>query len=98
MNTKPNKTGTCNCGCGDATSPKATDRAGHDSRHVSTLIAYLENDVADGKKITAREIASLAKQLPSAPLQAKFTRAAQRFAAKVAAKATAPADAEEVAE
>lgn len=87
MNAKAPKTsGTCNCGCGDATGPKAMYRPGHDSRHVSSLIAYLENDVADGKKITAREIASLAKQLPSAPLQAKFTRAAQRLAAKVAAK------------
>ncbi|MFB7884984.1 hypothetical protein [Microbacterium sp. NPDC056057] len=87
MNAKALKTsGTCNCGCGDATGPKAMYRPGHDARHVSSLIAYLENDVADGKKITAREIASLAKQLPSAPLQAKFTRAAQRFAANVAAK------------
>lgn len=82
-------TGSCNCQCGEATSPKAMYRPGHDYRHVSTLIGYLENDLADGKKVTAREIASLAKQLPSAPLRAKFTRAAQRFAAKVATKSEA---------
>lgn len=91
MNTKANQiTGTCTCGCGAETSKRANYRPGHDARHVSTLIGYLENDLADGKKITAREIASLAKQLPSAALQAKFRRAAERFAAKAATSKPEP--------
>jgi len=98
MNSKAPKTiGTCNCGCGEATGPKAMYRPGHDAKHCSMLLAYLENDQADGKKITTREIAGLAKQLPSAPLQAKFTRAAERFAARVAATANPAAKGGEAA-
>ncbi|WP_345799923.1 hypothetical protein AAIB33_10575 [Microbacterium sp. AZCO] len=76
----------CACECGLPITSKAMYKPGHDARHVSTLLGYLHNDIADGKPITKREIASIAKALPSDPLRAKFTRAAERIAATATTK------------
>ena len=86
MNAKANvqtEAKACACGtCHEAVSPKATYRPGHDARHVSYLVAGLFNDIQDGRKVTKQMIASTAKSLPSEPLRAKFTRAAERMVAK----------------
>lgn len=74
--TKTTTSGTCLCGCGNAT--RATFAAGHDARMVSQLVAELTNTIADGGKVTKQMIATSAKRLPSAALQAKFARAAER--------------------
>lgn len=83
----------CTCGCGLPITSKAMYKPGHDARHVSTLLGYLHNDLADGKTITKREIASIAKPLPSEPLRTKFTRAAERLMAKQAEAAKGGASA-----
>ncbi|UXW85097.1 hypothetical protein NFX31_12845 [Microbacterium azadirachtae] len=46
------------------------------------LVTELFNTIQDGGKVTKQMIASSAKALPSAPLQAKFHRAAERMVAK----------------
>ncbi|KAA9110380.1 hypothetical protein [Microbacterium rhizomatis] len=75
----------CLCGCGQTVSAKASYRSGHDAAHCSMLLQGLVNEVADGRPITKALIAQEAKNLPSAPLQAKFRNAAERLMAKVAA-------------
>ncbi|MFG6476388.1 WhiB family transcriptional regulator [Microbacterium sp. P06] len=80
----------CNCGCGEPTGRNAMYRPGHDARHVSALVAEIFNTMQDGGKVTKAMTTSGARSLPSAPLQAKFTRAAERMVEK----ATAPAKAE----
>ena len=78
----------CACGtCHEAVSAKATYRPGHDARHVSYLLQGLVNEVADGRPVTKALIGQVAKELPSEPLRIKFRKAADRFAAKVAAEA-----------
>ncbi|GAA3020194.1 hypothetical protein [Microbacterium dextranolyticum] len=73
----------CACGtCHEAVSARALYRPGHDARHVSVLVQGLVNDIADGRKVTKQMIASTAEELPSEPLRAKFTRAADRMVAK----------------
>lgn len=74
----------CNCGCGEAIGRRAIYRPGHDAKHVSRLVAELFNTTQDGGKITPAAITSAAKSLPSAALQAKFRRAAERLIAKAA--------------
>lgn len=90
MNTKTNTTqtpvNTCACGtCGQQVGPKATYRPGHDARHVSVLVATLQNSIADGREVTKATITTTAKQLPSEALRGKFIRAAERMLAKEAA-------------
>ena len=72
----------CNCGCGEAIGRRAIYRPGHDAKHVSQLVAELFNTIQDGGKITPAAITSAANSLPSAALQAKFRRAAERLIAK----------------
>lgn len=74
----------CNCGCGETVGRRAIYRPGHDAKHVSRLVAELFNTIQDGGKVTPAAIASTAKSLPSAALQAKFRRAAERLIAKAA--------------
>ncbi|WP_341998586.1 hypothetical protein MRBLWH7_000350 [Microbacterium sp. LWH7-1.2] len=89
MNTKAIATqipvNACACGCGQEVGKRAMYRPGHDARHVSVLVAELFNTIQDGGKVTKQMIASSAKSLPSAALQAKFTRAAERLVAKAEA-------------
>lgn len=74
---------TCACGtCHEPVGRKAMYRPGHDARHVSVLLQGLINEHADGRKVTKALIAAEAKHLPSERLRAKFTRAAERLAAK----------------
>ncbi len=85
MNTKATAASTahaCTCGCGLPITTKALYKPGHDARHVSVLVAELFNTIQDGGKVTKQMIATSAKALPSAPLQAKFHRAAERMVAK----------------
>nr|WP_157797292.1 hypothetical protein [Microbacterium barkeri] len=85
MNTKATATEIstgCNCGCGEAVGRRAVYRPGHDAKHVSRLVAELFNTIQDGGKVTPAAITSAAKSLPSAALQAKFRRAAERLIAK----------------
>jgi hypothetical protein len=89
MNTKATVTqipvNTCACGtCSEAVGPKAMYRPGHDARHVSVLLQGLVNEYADGRKVTKALITTEAKNLPTGPLRAKFTRAAERLMAKQA--------------
>lgn len=87
MNTKATATEVstgCNCGCGEAIGRRAIYRPGHDAKHVSRLVAELLNTIQDGGKLTPAMITSAAKSLPSAALQAKFRRAAERLIAKAA--------------
>lgn len=87
MNTKDtaNEISTgCNCGCGEAVGRRAIYRPGHDAKHVSRLVAELFNTIQDGGTVTPAAITSVAKSLPSAALQAKFRRAAERLVAKAA--------------
>lgn len=74
----------CNCGCGEAIGRRASYRPGHDAKHVSRLVAELFNTIQDGGKVTPAMLTSAAKSLPSAALQAKFRRAAERLIAKAA--------------
>ncbi|MFJ4225504.1 hypothetical protein [Microbacterium sp. NPDC089695] len=74
----------CNCGCGEAIGRRALYRPGHDAKHVSRLVAELFNTIQDGGKVTPAAITSAAKSLPSAALQAKLRRAAERLIAKAA--------------
>ncbi|WP_244093474.1 hypothetical protein [Microbacterium sp. 3H14] len=90
MNTKATATEIstgCNCGCGEAVGRRAIYRPGHDAKHCSKLVAELFNTIQDGGKVTPTAITSAAKSLPSAALQAKFRRAAERFIAKAATDA-----------
>ena len=62
----------CLCGCGDTT--RGSYRPGHDARHASAVArAIAENP---------RRAKSLLAALPSAALQAKASRAAERLTAK----------------
>lgn len=87
---------TCACGtCHEQVGRKSIYRPGHDARHVSALLGGLINDIQDGRTVTPAMIAREAKNLPSEALRAKFTRAAERLAAKQAeAKAAKEAKAE----
>lgn len=80
--TTANTAHACTCGCGLPITTKALYKPGHDARHVSVLVAELFNTIQDGGNVTKQMIASSAKALPSAPLQAKFFRAADRLVAK----------------
>lgn len=95
MSTKTNTETTahaCLCECKQAITTDALFKPGHDARMVSQLVAELTNTIADGGKVTKRDIAASAKRLPSDALRAKFTRAAERATAPKPAKADAEAE------
>ncbi|QBZ73246.1 hypothetical protein SEA_THERESITA_57 [Microbacterium phage Theresita] len=75
----------CLCGCGQTTSAKANYRPGHDAAHVSNLLAEL---LVSGD-ISQNAVTALAKRLPSLPLQVKFQRAVDNYAARKAARPSA---------
>lgn len=83
----------CLCECKQGITTDALFRPGYDAKTVSQLVAELTNTIAEGGKVTKRDIAASAKRLPSDALRAKFTRAAERA---VAPKPAKQADAEEV--
>jgi len=68
----------CLCECKQGITTNALFKPGHDARMVSQLVAELTNTIADGGKVTQRDITTTAKRLPSEPLRVKFTRAAIR--------------------
>lgn len=72
----------CLCECKQAITTDALFKPGHDARMVSQLVAELTNTIADGGKVTKRDIAASAKRLPSDALRAKFARAAERATAR----------------
>lgn len=81
MNTTTNKTTglnhhACACKCGFGThTAKATYIPGHDARHVSNLLAEL---IAGGDLSNAA-VNTIARRLPSIPLQVKLQRAVDNF-------------------
>lgn len=78
-------TGSCKCECGQATGPKANYRPGHDARHAAVVArAIAENP---------RQAKSLLTALPSAALQAKAARAADRLGATAQTDAAKDGDA-----
>lgn len=79
----------CLCACKQGITTDALFRPGHDAKMVSQLVAELVNTIADGGKVTKRDIAASAKRLPSDALRAKFVKAATRAVTPKPAKQAA---------
>ena len=89
MSTQPQTiaaTSTCLCGCGQATSPKANYRPGHDAAHVSNLLATIVNH----GDFSQEAVAEYAKALPSMPLRQKLEHAVNNYAERQADKSNRP--------
>lgn len=65
----------CKCDCGEVITTKASYRPGHDARHAGIVARAIADDPKQTK--------ALLSTLPSAALQAKATRAAEKLAAKM---------------
>lgn len=70
----------CKCDCGEIITTKASYRPGHDARHAGIVARAIAENPKQAKTLLAA--------LPSAALQAKATRAAERRTAKAEAEAT----------